>query len=196
MPNIFLIANNPKVDKKIFRYLRKVRAKVIQFNHCALVKYIQPNIVFVRATRKKNLYHGMLSGRKRHVKSKLFKKNPEIIFMDNYPNFKRFAARQPNNYRFTRFKRYVKHYPGKYPSSGYVGIHYILKHFPEYKIYLIGYTFRAPYHNEKFEKKDTLKMVKNRKNGLKGRINNLRDVKRFFPHLFNRRKNNKRIKKR
>lgn len=187
MPNLFLIANNHKVDKRIFKYLRKIDAKVIEFNYCVLLKYIQPDIVFVRGTRKKDLYHGMSLAKKRHRKSELFKKNPKIIFIDNYKTFKIYLAKKPNNYHFTRFKRYVKRYPGKYPSSGYVGIHYVMKHFRGYKVYLVGYTFHAPTHNTKFERGSTLRMIRNKKNReIRGIINSLGDVKKFFPHLFNR----------
>ena len=41
MPNIFLIANNPKINKNIFPYINKIPAKIICFNHCELIKFIK-----------------------------------------------------------------------------------------------------------------------------------------------------------
>lgn len=174
MKHIFLIANNPKINKNIFRYLRKIRrwrkyrgSLIVAFNHMDHLSRIQPNIIMVRGNKWQN-YMGMRRDTGKHIKSHRIKGKPKYIFIDHPSNFRRFKKYNANSIMI-RGRGMVRRYTrNKTPTSGFIAIFYFLRKYrkKKVKVHLVGFTFKKKWrgHNYHYEKIVVSRLLKKYKN--------------------------------
>lgn len=185
MKHIFLIANNPRIKRNIFRYLNKIRRQrdyrgslIVGFNHMDHLSRIQPNIVIVRGNKWQS-YMGMRRDTRKHIKAYRIKTRPKYIFV-NYPgSFQIFRRYNPGSIMIKEKKIIKKYKKKKIPTTGFIAIYYFLKRYPRYKIHLIGFTFKKKWrgHSYRYERNMVSKLLKEHKNlDIIGNLKQLKNV--------------------